>query len=123
MLIEYDNVSQKELDHGVRRRWFGDEYFDLIVWYNQASEIIGFQLCYDKYANPHALTWRSEGYVSHNRIDEGREIHNMMTPILVADGLFPGDSVHRRFTDACGELEPGIRDLVLEKIREYDGMR
>jgi len=40
------NVAQKEED--IFRRWFKDDYFDLIVWYNRNDySIRGFQLCYD----------------------------------------------------------------------------
>lgn len=121
MLMEYANVSQKEADKGVKRRWFGDEYFDLIVWYDLESNLIGFQLCYDKYANPHALTWRKEYEARHERVDEGGVYHSMMTPILVADGYFPGDAVYDKFARSSGTIEKGIRELVLEKIQEYHG--
>ena len=123
MLMEYANVSQKEAGNGVKRRWFGDEYFDLIVWYDLEANLIGFQLCYDKYANPHALTWRKDFDARHERVDEGGEYHNLMTPILVADGLFPGSTVYDRFDEASRDVETGIRKLVLGKIREYDGLQ
>ena len=48
------------------RRWFTDEYFDLIAWYETPAakdarpgamkELKGFQLCYDKTGRERALT-------------------------------------------------------------------
>ncbi len=117
MLIEYANVAQKEADHGVFRRWFGDDYFDLIVWYDDAREITGFQLCYDRYFNPHAITWKKDSGAVHDSIDEGH-VHNRvkMTPIMTADGYFPGDEVGRKFSEASRGVESAIRELVLEEI-------
>lgn len=119
MLIEQANVSQNEADRGVKRRWFADEYFDLILWYDLEMSLIGFQLCYDKRRNPHALTWSNKYDTRHERVDEGGDLHNTMTPILVADGYFPGDLVSARFAAESGALENGIRELVLEKIGEF----
>ena len=46
MLSEFKGVKQNRTDGF--RRWFLDDYFDLIVWYNNSHDIEGFQLCYDK---------------------------------------------------------------------------
>ena len=40
-----------------KKRWFFDHEIDLLIWLNADNEIVGFQLCYDKLNNPHALTW------------------------------------------------------------------
>lgn len=46
-----------------RRRWFGDEDFDLIIWYASDDSILGFQLCYDRDARYRALSWlKGKGY-------------------------------------------------------------
>lgn len=45
MLVELKDVRQ--IPNDGFRRWFTDEDFDLIVWYED-DKITGFQLCYDK---------------------------------------------------------------------------
>ncbi len=123
MLIEFTNINQKEADRGIFRRWFGDEFFDLIVWYDTQHTITGFQLCYNRIKNPHALTWKRDEGIYHDKIDEGRAYHDKLTPILVADGLFRSDIIYDKFAEASSEIEEQIRNLVLNKIKEYDSYR
>jgi hypothetical protein len=69
MLVEIRNTRQIE-GEGFRR-WFTDEFFDLIVWYDEKRTLVGFQLCYDKEGRERALTWTREHGFQHNRIDDG----------------------------------------------------
>ncbi len=114
MLRELKNVRQ---DPGERfRRWFEDDYFDLIVWYEE-SRIYGFQLCYDTQGHERALTWiRGRGF-SHSGIDAGDRWNR--TPILVQDGLFDKDAVAERFKAAAGEIDPGIAGLVHKALLKF----
>ncbi|OHD71421.1 MAG: hypothetical protein A2W19_10530 [Spirochaetes bacterium RBG_16_49_21] len=120
MLYEIENVSQKE-EH-IFRRWFQDDYFDLIVWYDKKSEgIAGFQLCYNKLSDEHALTWHTAKGFSHNRIDDYPGIfHHPVTPILVPDGYFPHDELLDRFRQNSTAIDEDISRLVIEKISEYN---
>lgn len=112
----------KQVEGEPRRRWFTDEYFDLIVWYAEDGSLHGFQLCYDRAHSEHALTWTRTAGWSHNRVDPGEEnaLKNL-TPVLLADGEFPAGEVIRRFEESCSEIDEEIRDLVVEKAREYAG--
>jgi hypothetical protein len=102
------------------RRWFTDDYFDLIVWYDHKRRLIGFQLCYDKQEQERALTWtRAHGF-RHDRIDSGEGPgHSKMTPIIVADGAFDAGPVARRFREASANIEPGIASFVSARLSEY----
>ena len=118
MLKEVQNVLQKDRDRP--RRWFEDDYFDLIVWYRGDGGISGFQLCYDMSGMERALTWQDEYGFSHNRIDSGREdFHTLETPILVADGEFDARAVLEKFIGRCAGLDGEIYNIVTEKIKEY----
>ena len=100
--------------------YFFDDYFDLFIK-TTGRELTWFQLCYDKYNNQHAITWSREGYVAHNRVDEdsSAESHYMM-PILVRDGFFDSHKIAFRFMESSGNLEPWIRDKILEVINHYE---
>ncbi len=119
MLYEILNVRQIEGEPF--RRWFMDEYFDLIVWLDDRNEISGFQLCYDRLKNQHALTWQRESGYQHSRVDdgEGRPGKYKATPILISDGFFPKDEIARRFCQVSRNLEKKVADLVYEKIVQY----
>lgn len=118
MLVEIKNVKQFE-DEGPRR-WFNDEYFDLIVWYSMRGGIDGFQLCYDKDHNERALTWRKTTGYSHDGIDDGENPGEAkMTPVLVADGLFDKDSIGSRFIEASKNIDPAIIGFVYDKIKDF----
>lgn len=122
MLREWKGVRQRP-EEG-RRRWFTDEDMDLIVWYNDRDEIRGFQLCYAKQSDQHALTWLDDGSYTHHRVDDGesgRAIGIKETPILVQDGLVDTAALVRRFDRQARQVEPAIRSLVEEKLRAFSG--
>lgn len=123
MLVEYRNVRQVS-GEGFRR-WFSDDYFDLIVWYEGTRrshrDINGFQLCYDRSGFERALTWQSGRGFSHEKVDtgEGGRLGLKSTPILVADGLFDADAIAERFREACRGIDPKIARLVLDRLATY----
>ena len=118
MLTEIRNARQVE-GEGLRR-WFTDEYFDLIVWYGDDRALVGFQLCYDKQQKERALTWTRDHGFQHNRIDSGEVPgHSKMTPIIIADGAFNRDPVAERFRAACANIEPAIAEFVAATISRY----
>ncbi|UCF98712.1 MAG: hypothetical protein JSV89_04035 [Spirochaetaceae bacterium] len=103
------------------RRWFTDEYFDLIVWYEKdGAAVRGFQLCYDKGYNERALTWWRDGGFDHRRIDDGELPGRMkMTPVLVPDGAFDFTTIAERFQRNSEKIDPEIRSLVYDTVMRY----
>jgi hypothetical protein len=116
MLKEFRSVRQEP---GLLRRWFTDEQMDLIVWYDEDGQLIGFQLCYDKLRDEHAFTWRPDVGAAHNRIDSGEVVPFVnRTPILVADGEFPAAQVAADFAARSQGIDDDIRQLVLDKLHQ-----
>jgi hypothetical protein len=120
VLVEYRNVRQIRGEG--HRRWFSDDFFDLIVWYDSRhrgrSHITGFQLCYDRTGYERALTWtRDRGY-SHEKVDTGEDRQGGLksTPILVADGHFVSAPIAERFREASRGIDPDVADLVLDTL-------
>jgi hypothetical protein len=107
-----------------RRRWFADEYFDLIVWFGEDGSRCGFQLCYDRGPNERALTWTATAGYSHHRIDGGEpDPTRNRTPILLPDGRFAVETILRRFEASSAQLEAPLRDFVLDTLRGYPESR
>ena len=122
MLSEIKNARQIE-GEGFRR-WFRDDELDLIVWYSSenAKQIVGFQLCYDKMTSERAFTWHPPNRYEHHAIDHGRSnVHNIMTPILVADGVFDSQRIHDIFMKRGKNLPKEIVELVEKKISTFPG--
>jgi hypothetical protein len=104
------------------RRWFSDEYFDLIVWVGRDEALSGFQLCYDKCKNERALTWTEEKGFIHERVDDGeRNPSKNLTPILVPDGTCPTRELIERFLVNSEQIDPVLSSFVVDKLREYHG--
>ena len=118
MMRESENIRN---DDG-RRRWFADEYFDLIVWLDTGDAVSGFQLCYDKLDMERALTWKRESGFMHERVDAGEtDPAKNRSPILLPDGSFPAQHVTSFFETRSEGIDQAIRAFVLEKLREYGG--
>ncbi len=119
MLYEIQYVKQNPGEP--RRRWFVDDYFDLIVWLDGKDDILGFQLCYDKLGDQHALTWhREKGYMHHQVDDgEGKPGKYKAIPVLVADGPLANEKLARIFNRHGQRLETRIYNLVYKKILAY----
>ena len=120
MLREFRDVRQIEGEGP--RRWFFDDFFDLIVWYTEdGSQFEGFQLCYDKQDLERALTWTRENGYRHNKIDDGEEMagRSKMTPILVQDGLFDKETITDRFKSVSETVPEDILSFVVEKLEAF----
>ncbi|MGO9309321.1 MAG: hypothetical protein ACLQDL_09905 [Spirochaetia bacterium] len=118
MLSEIRNPRQVQGEG--YRRWFTDEYFDLIVWYDDERRLIGFQLCYDKQQRERALTWTLAHGFQHNRIDSGEVPgHAKMTPIIIADGAFDRTPVAERFRQESGGIDAEVASFVLGTISRF----
>ncbi|HEX9444775.1 MAG TPA: hypothetical protein VGA73_11680, partial [Candidatus Binatia bacterium] len=66
MLKKY-SVSQRPDDP--RRRWFCDEFFDLVVGLDKDENMREFQLLYGPGRLKRVLTWTRETEYSHDRLD------------------------------------------------------
>ena len=104
-----------------RRRWFHSPDLDLIVWFDDAEQPVGFQLCYDKARYERALTWREGRGYDHHAIDSGEagRAKHKSSPILVADGLFDTHSVLSEFVAASNGLPDDIRSYVSRVLERY----
>src|SRR5512135_52445 len=99
-----EHISDKEQPGG--RRWFTDDYFDLIVWMGPDGGIQGFQLCYDKFKSEHAVTWTGKDGFRHERIDDGESNPSKnLTPILLPDGNCPISDIIQRFFLASAGID------------------
>ncbi len=119
MFKEYKHVRQIEGE--AKRRWFTDQYFDLIVWFDDEENIIGFQLCYDISQKHRALTWRQGKGFSHHKVDDGENRPGKMkaSPILVSDGVFDYAKIAESFRKKSLEIDEDVSRFVYNKIMEY----
>lgn len=115
----YEILTAKKHDNGIPVKCFTDEYFDLTVWFDDNRNIISFQLTHDKFHNPRALTWKQGHGFRHDAIDDGETPGRFKkSPVLIADGEFPKDTVVKRFEKESREIDPDIAGFILKKISE-----
>jgi hypothetical protein len=120
MMIEMRHVRQDSPD--LRRHWYFDDNFDLIVWYRPDGSLFGFQLCYDKALDDEkALTWLATRGLSHHKVDTGEESPwTNRTPMLTeSEGRSGMAKLLSRFGSASEGLPVELKTLVEQKIREY----
>ena len=118
MFQEFPQVKQEA--GGGRRRWFADDGMELIVLFDAKAQVEGIQICYpDARQREHALTWRLTGGFDHNRVATGdtRPDKNM-TPILVADGIVPWETLRREFAKRSAALEPALQEFITTRLAE-----
>ena len=122
MLYEIKGIRQYEGEPN--RRWFFDNEVDLTVWFDAADDMVGFQLCYDKTQDQHALTWREDGRYQHNRVDDGESIGSIGrfkgTPLLFMDGNFDRQRIANIFAEKSQDIPKQIRKFVSDKIASFE---
>lgn len=108
---------------GEYRRLFQDDEFDLFLWFSSDvpnADLVGFQLCYDKFAREQALTWHKDAGFSHSLVDTGDDSPKAnRTPVLVKGGEFPAQRVTALFQQRSSQLDPIIARFVQNKLDEY----
>jgi len=119
MLAEWNKPGIRE--GNLTKRWFGDSFFDLFVWLDEASTIVSFQLCYGKPRDEHALTWKYPSIYYHQRVDDGenRPGKSKSTPVLLPDGVFDVRSIDRRFLDESKDIDASISEFIHKKILDF----
>jgi hypothetical protein len=113
-----ETIRVRQIEGEDRRRWFSDRHFDLIVWYDAEDHITGFQLCYDKTGQEHALTWKEGQGFFHQLVDDGenRAGRQKATPILLADGAFDQPRIAAQFRRESARMDQVAADFVFNKI-------
>jgi hypothetical protein len=120
VLHEIKNVKQER--GAGRRRWFESDGLELVVWLDRSNSVTGFQLCYDLGRGEHALTWRAGSGFAHSTIDSGDDTPFVnRTPVLEPDGNVPWGEIARLFDERSESLEPGLRQLVHDRLAEKVG--
>jgi hypothetical protein len=104
-----------------RRRWFNSPEMDLYVWYDDADEMLGFQLCYGKFGIEKALTWFRPGAYSHMRVLGGGADQDYGTPLLVPDGTFEPEVVRDVFACEAKDVPSEIVAFVADRLAAFPG--
>ncbi len=120
MLKEIQNIKQITGDY--KRKWFSDNYFDLIVWYEHEREVIaGFQLCYDISNEMRALTWKGTSGYTHQIVDDGESASNHnLTPVCISGGTFEKNVIVDIFKNASVNLESNLVSFIVTKLSQYN---
>ena len=116
MLREILETKQKPGEP--RKRWFASLDMDLFVWFDEANEIISYQLTYDKPHGEKALVWSKENGFSHHGVDDGsRPGKYPRSPLFVDDGLVVPARIISLLKNDGGDLEPSIEAFIVAGVR------
>jgi len=120
MLSEVANTGQVEGEP--RHRWFTGHAVDLYVWYDDAGNILQFQICYDKGPHEKALSWNRAAGFSHHGVDDGESgVFRMKgTAILTGRAKLDLDAVRGVFATAAGKLEYDLHEFIMHKLTGSD---
>ena len=117
MLTEKEQARQKSGESN--RRWFRDDFFDLIVWFDATGQVLLFQLSYDPDGVDGLLEWRRASGLSHFTVDtEGRRpARHARTPFLVPTPAPDTKPLVDRFAAEAVEIDARLVDFVLGELR------
>ena len=118
-----ENKSVRQRPEEGFRRWFLNEYFDLIIWYEfEGGPLTGFQLCYSRHLNERAFTWqrnkRSSHFVSAGSDERGTPW--IATAVLHGDAGPVPPEVLQRLREEQGELDAKLLERVIAAAEEYN---
>jgi len=118
-----ENLYVRQRPDEGHRRWFVNEYFDIILWYDsEGGSMQGFQVCYAKKTLEKAFTW-TRHYTSSHFVAEGKseEGHlNLATSILKGHAGPIPDEVMEHLRNESGDLGEETAKMLIEKITEYN---
>ncbi len=114
----FTEIRQVRQEPGAgRRRWFEADGLDLVVWFDGAGEVAGFQLCFDMPAETRAATWRPGVGFAFSRVDSGdADPLRDETPVLEPAAAVPLPELARRFAVHAAGLEPPLRAFVAARL-------
>jgi len=119
---EIPNVRQHPGES--RRRWFVDDYFELIVWFDRADRIVLFELSYDLERDWRAIRWNAALGCSHFRVDDGEDRpHRNAAPLLRVIVEAPPAEMLEAFEAHSQTLDPDIAATVTARLLEYRAAR
>lgn len=114
-------LNVRQIPGEAKRRWFSSGEFDLIVWLADDQGFSGFELCYDKLHNEHAIAWSKAGSFRHMAVDDGEQRPGKYkaAPILLSDGQFDARRIYAAFQEASRTLPKEVADYVLHALAQY----
>jgi hypothetical protein len=118
LLREVLNINQPI---GQPRRWFLDNFFDLMVWVGDDNRVSGFELGYDKQGNFRSITWRAGIGYHHHKVDLGESNPGKPkgTPILISSEGFNKEDVLGKFSESCHEIDVPISRFIRTKLESF----
>lgn len=115
---EITNVRQHPSEH--RRRWFCDEDFELIVWFEEPDRIVMFELSYDLQGDWRALRWREASGFEHFTVDDGEDRpHRNAAPMLRPNPKVPPKEMFDAFESRSNSLDSHVAGFVRTRLFEY----
>jgi len=101
------------------RRWFASPGADLIVWLRDDGSVSGFQFCYDKEDNEHALTWLEACGYCHMAVDDGSSFGwGKSTPLLMPDGAMDPARILEVYRAQSPLVPASYSAIVVAKLQE-----
>ncbi len=119
MLKELRHVRQD--DNDLFRRCFHSPSLELIVWFDNQDEIVGFQLCYKSGNAEKALTWKKQHGYSHDTIDTGETSPTdyKASAMLVSDGVFNKEKILNQFRHESSQIDKTLTSFIEAKLDGY----
>jgi hypothetical protein len=120
LLREIRGVDQKT--PGRTKRWFQDDYFDLIAWHDANGTILRFQLCTARETRAErVLEWRRGLGFQQLRTEDRASFKAGRDDdwALHLDRHFAPGPLRRRFLAAAADMPELLREFVEQKIEEF----
>lgn len=120
MLFEVKHLKQdSEQQH---KRWFCDNYFDLLIWTdNLTKKFVKFELSFQKAYAERILSWSQEnGFKLKDVADEDLLWSNQqLSPVYKPEVPFCAKQLAETFRSACEMIDASISNFVYQRILGY----
>ncbi|HEX6592464.1 MAG TPA: hypothetical protein VF050_10735 [Moraxellaceae bacterium] len=117
MLTEIARTHQRPGEP--RRRWFTSETLDLMVWLDEAGELLAFQFSYGKPQDEKALSWSRQQGLSAQQVEDGSNLlpGHKASPLLVAAPLAGTQAAAAAFAAASQNLPAAYAGYILQLLQ------
>lgn len=121
-----ENTSVRQRPEEGFRRWFLNDFFDVILWYDrEGGTLTGYQVCYGKNQLGERAFSRFGDKIGHHLVSSRSteaELRGIQSAILHDDGGILTGQLIQDLVSCAENLPDSVLETILRDMKNYQGL-